>query len=321
MILRRANRRAMTNGKLQGWKVHRGTWPEWADSSTVRPVRVGKVQVGGGRPVVIAGPCAVESFEQTLEIARAVRDAGADMLRGGAFKPRTSPYSFQGLGERGLEILAEVRERTGLPVVTEVMDTRRVELVAAYADAIQIGTRCMQNFPLLIEVGKAGKPVLLKRGWSATLLEWLGSAEYIALQGNLDIIMCERGIRTSASEKRAHSILDVQAINSLRKHTFLPVIADPSHATGVSTLVPSASLAALAAGADGMLVEVIGEHTERGSVLCDGHQAIRPHVLRSLVAAWHGAGSRESGDGVLRDVSNRFANPPAKPESRPPHLS
>ena len=274
--------------KSQPWKVHRTTWPEWTDAGTTRPVHVRNVVVGGERPTIIAGPCAVESFEQTLEIALEVREAGGDMLRGGAFKPRTSPYSFQGLGEKGLEILAEVRDRTGLPVVTEVMDTRRVDLVAQYADVLQIGSRSMQNFPLLIEAGRSGKPILLKRGWSSTIEEWLGAAEYIAVQGTLDIILCDRGIRTFSMGEYARSTLDVNVVMALQQRTFLPVLVDPSHAAGDANLVPRTALAALGAGAHGMLIEVIGEHTERCSTLCDGDQSIRPTVLKSLVAAWHG---------------------------------
>ena len=264
-------------------KVLRTSSPEWAAGRALRPVRVGDVAFGGDRPVVIAGPCAVESLEQTLEIARACRDAGADLLRGGAFKPRTSPYSFQGLGLGGLEILAEARAETGLPVVTEVMDPRLVDLVASYADMLQIGSRNMQNFPLLIEVGKSGKPVLLKRGWSSTLEEWLGAAEYIAAQGNLDIVLCERGIRTFSQGEYGRNTLDLNVIEAVRELTFLPLIVDPSHATGRADRVPPASKAAIAAGADGLIIEVIAETTEVGNVLCDGEQSIRPTALRPIV--------------------------------------
>ncbi len=264
-------------------KVYRETWPEWKDNSEIQPVRVGPVTVGGKRPTFIAGPCAVESREQTLEIAEAVREAGADMLRGGAYKPRSNPYSFQGLGEKGLEILAEARDRTGLPVVTEVMDPRLVDLVAGYADVLQVGSRSMQNFPLLIEVGKSLKPVLLKRDWSATLEEWLGSAEYIAAQGNLDIILCERGIRTFTMGEYNRNTLDLNVLPVLRQRTFLPVIADPSHATGDASLVPPAGRAALAAGAHGLIIEVIGTHSDRLQARCDSAQGIRPPVLRELI--------------------------------------
>jgi len=247
-------------------------------------VRVGSVAFGGGRPVFIGGPCTVESREQTLEIARAVRDAGGDMLRGGAYKPRTNPYSFQGLREKGLEILAEARERTGLPVVTEVMDPRLVDLVGQYADVLQVGSRSMQNFPLLVEVGRSGKPVLLKRGFSATLDEWLGAAEYIAAEGNLDIILCERGIRTFAMQEYSRNTLDLTVLGVLRRRTFLPVIVDPSHATGDADLVPAASRAALAAGADGLIVEVIASESDRSQIRCDGRQGIRPAVFHELTA-------------------------------------
>ncbi|MFH0944452.1 MAG: 3-deoxy-7-phosphoheptulonate synthase [Planctomycetota bacterium] len=276
--------------------VERANSPEWKDCLRTRPVRVGSVSVGGNRPVMIAGPCAVESREQTLEIADQVLAAGADMLRGGAFKPRTNPHCFQGLGEKGLEILAEARERTGLPVVTEVMDPRLVEMVARYADVLQIGSRSMQNYPLLIEVGKAGKPVLLKRGFSATLEEWLGSAEYIALQGNLDIILCERGIRTFSMDEYSRNTLDLNVIPALRGKTFLPVIADPSHATGDARFVLPAGLAAIAAGAVGLIVETIGESTPRSEILCDQKQGIRPDQLRRLVAQVHALGGDQFED-------------------------
>src|SRR5690606_25375567 len=200
------------------------------------------------------GPCSVESRDGLLEAADAVRAAGAGMIRGGAFKPRTSPYSFQGLGEEGLRYLAEAREATGLPVVTEVMDTRHVDLVASYADVLQVGARNMQNFPLLSELGRAGKPVLLKRGLSATLSELLMAAEYVMAQGNGSVILCERGIRTYETATR--NTLDVSAIPVLKRETHLPVIVDPSHAAGRAELVQPLALAAIAAGADGLLVEV-----------------------------------------------------------------
>jgi 3-deoxy-7-phosphoheptulonate synthase len=254
----------------------------------IRPVRVGNVEFGGNRPILIAGPCAVESREQTLEIAKHVRDAGGDMLRGGAFKPRTSPYSFQGLGERGLEILAEAREVTGLPVVTEVMDPRLVDLVGQYADMLQIGSRNMHNYPILIEAGKSGKPVLLKRGWSATLQEWLYAAEYVALQGNLDIVMCERGIRTFSRGEYNRNTIDLNVVPALRAQTFLPIIVDPSHATGDDELVPPIAKAALAVGADGLIIEVLDHHIDRARVKCDGAQSIRPPALEEIVreARW-----------------------------------
>lgn len=246
-------------------------------------VHVGDVEIGGERPVIMAGPCAVESREQTLEIAKAVQAAGADMLRGGAYKPRTSPYSFQGLGEKGLEILAEARAETGLPIVTEVIDPRLVEQVGRYADMLQIGSRSMQNFPLLVEVGQYGKPVLLKRGMAATLEEWLCAAEYIAHQGNLNIVLCERGVRTALSGNYDRFTLDLDVIRPTREATFLPVIVDPSHSTGSSRMVPSAARAACAYGAQGLIIEVIGEHTDRTTIQCDGKQGIRPAVLEELI--------------------------------------
>ena len=276
------------SGTSKSLLVERQGRSEWKDSRDSRPVQVGPVSVGVGRPVVIAGPCAVESRAQTLEIAQQARDAGADMLRGGAFKPRTNPYSFQGLGERGLEILAEARERTGLPVVTEVMDPRLVELVASYADVLQIGSRSMQNYPLLIEAGKAGKPVLLKRGFCATLEEWLGSAEYVALQGTLEIILCERGIRTFSLDEYTRNTFDLNVIPALRERTFLPVIVDPSHATGNARYVLPASLGAIAAGASGLIIETIGETTRRSEIQCDREQGIRPAELSHLVSRVHG---------------------------------
>jgi 3-deoxy-7-phosphoheptulonate synthase len=254
-----------------------------------RPVRVSGVTFGGPDPVVIAGPCAVESREQTLAIARAVKDAGADCLRGGAYKPRTSPYDFQGLAEEGLQILAEARRETGLPVVTEVMDPRLVPLVASVADMLQIGSRSMQNFPLLVEIGKTRKPVLLKRGMCANLEEWLCAAEYIALGGNLDIVLCERGVRSSWAAEYSRNTLDLNVLIPTRQRTILPVIADPSHSTGDAQLVPWAARAAVAAGAQGLIIEVIGEETCVDGVLCDGFQSVRPSVLRRIVEEVRGS--------------------------------
>jgi 3-deoxy-7-phosphoheptulonate synthase len=251
--------------------------------AATRIVRVGGVEFGGPRPAIIAGPCAVESREQTLEVARAVAAAGADMLRGGAYKPRTSPYDFQGLRRAGLEILAEARAETGLPVVTEVLDPRRVEEVCAFADCLQIGARNMQNFPLLVEVGRAGKPVLLKRHWAATLEEWLCAAEYVAAQGNLDVILCERGIRTFTRGEYDRSTLDVNVVPAAQRATFLPVIVDPSHATGASEFVPAASAAAMGSGAHGLIIEVIAEGADQAEALCDGRQSIRPSALAEIV--------------------------------------
>jgi 3-deoxy-7-phosphoheptulonate synthase len=243
--------------------VSRETSPE----PTVIQVR-GR-RIGGGHFGFIAGPCTVESREQTLETARAVSDAGASMLRGGAFKPRTSPYSFKGLGMRALEILAEAREETGLPLVTELMDPRHVEPVIATTDVVQIGARNMQNFFLLSEVGRGDKPVLLKRGPSASIQELLMAAEYILKEGNPRVILCERGIRTFESSTRY--TLDISAIPVLQEETHLPVIVDPSHAAGRRELVPALARAAVAAGADGIIVEV---HPSPETALCDAPQLI-----------------------------------------------
>jgi len=242
-------------------------------------VKVGNVVFGGEKVVVIAGPCAVESREQLITVAKAVKKAGADMLRGGAFKPRTSPYSFQGLEEEGLKLLAEAREETGLPFVTEVVNPRDIELVASYADMLQIGARNMQNFTLLREVGACGKPVLLKRGLAATIEEWLMAAEYIISAGNWNVVLCERGIRTFETFTR--NTLDVSAVPAVKSLSHLPIIADPSHATGKSKLVTAVSLGAVAAGADGLLIEV---HPCPSEALSDGPQSITPEEFDSLMA-------------------------------------
>ncbi|HOL06164.1 MAG TPA: 3-deoxy-7-phosphoheptulonate synthase [Syntrophorhabdaceae bacterium] len=223
----------------------------------------------GSRFCVIAGPCSVENEKQTIETAIAVKNAGADMIRGGAFKPRTSPYAFQGLGLRGLKILKKAKAETGLPIVTEVIDTRDVPWVSEYADVLQIGARNMQNFSLLKEVGKARKPVLLKRGMNSTIEEWLYCAEYILNEGNPQVILCERGIRTFETYTR--NTLDISSIPSLRGLTHLPVIVDPSHASGKATLVPHLSYAAVAAGADGLIVEV---HIKPEDAICDKNQTL-----------------------------------------------
>jgi len=233
-------------------------------------VEIGGVPVGPGHFTVMAGPCAVESEEQTMAAARAVKEAGARILRGGAYKPRTSPYDFQGLGEDGLKILAAAREETGLPVVTEARTTRHVAKVTEYADAIQIGARNMQNFDLLKEAGRAGLPVLLKRGFASTIEEWMKAAEYIASVGNLDIILCERGIRTFESELRFTQDLSVIPVVNQMSH--LPVIVDPSHASGIRSVVAPVSRASMAVGADGLLIEV---HPDPESALCDGPQQLR----------------------------------------------
>jgi len=234
-------------------------------------VNVNGIKIGGNEIVIMAGPCAVESEEQLRETARNVRSHGASMLRGGAFKPRTSPYSFQGLGLDGLEMLARASKETGMPVVSEVMDTRQVETVARYADMLQIGSRNMQNFPLLKEAGLTSKPILLKRGMMATIDEYLYAAEYLLSQGNTQVVLCERGIRTFESSTRY--TLDLNAIPVLKQRTHLPVIVDPSHGTGERSLVPTMARASIAAGADGLLVEV---HYRPEDAMCDGSQSLYP---------------------------------------------
>lgn len=239
-------------------------------------VRVGNVKVGHGF-TIIAGPCSVESEEQMLETARAVKEAGADMLRGGAFKPRTSPYAFQGLGLRGLKILEKARDETGLPIVTEVIDTRDVSWVCEYADVLQIGARNMQNFSLLKEVGKANKPILLKRGMYSTIEEWLNCAEYILNDGNPDVILCERGIRTFETYTR--NTLDLSSVPAVKELTHLPVITDPTHGTGRISLIEPMSLASVACGADGIIVEV---HRNPPEALSDKEQALTPPQFADL---------------------------------------
>jgi 3-deoxy-7-phosphoheptulonate synthase len=242
-------------------------------------IRVNGVSIGGETFVVMAGPCAVESREQLLQTAHAIKAAGATILRGGAFKPRTSPYSFQGLGFEGLQILASAREETGLPVVTEVMSPETVPLVASYADILQIGARNMQNYALLQAVGNAHKPVLLKRGMMSTIKELLMSAEYILSQGNNRVMLCERGIRTFETYTR--NTLDINAIPLLKKLTHLPVIVDPSHGAGLWELVPAVSRASMAAGADGLLIEV---HCHPERALSDGPQSLKPERFGDLMA-------------------------------------
>jgi 3-deoxy-7-phosphoheptulonate synthase len=232
-------------------------------------IRVGGVPIGPGTVTLIAGPCAVETPLQTLEAAQMAKAAGATLLRGGAYKPRTSPYAFQGLGEAGLRILADVREQTGLPIVTEVVDAHDVELVASYADMLQVGTRNAQNFALLQAVGGIGKPVMLKRGMNATIEEWLMAAEYIAQRGNLDIVLCERGIRTFETATR--NTLDVSAVPLAQRLSHLPVIIDPSHSGGHRDLVLPLTRAAIAVGADGVIIDV---HPHPEQALCDGPQAL-----------------------------------------------
>lgn len=258
-------------------------------------IKVGNVAIGGNEIVVMAGPCAVETRDQVLSTARAVKEAGANILRGGAFKPSTSPYNFRGLGEEGLKLLAEARQETGLPLITEVLTPNDVELVAKYADILQIGARNMQNFSLLDEVGKARRPVMLKRGMSATIQEWLLAAEYILAQGNSNVILCERGIRTF--ENYTRNTTDISAVPIIHKLSHLPVIVDPSHGTGKWYLVTPVALAAVAAGADGLMIEV---HPTPDSALKDGAQSLNFErfkqlmvQLKSLTAAiGRGSGNR-----------------------------
>jgi 3-deoxy-7-phosphoheptulonate synthase len=244
-------------------KVSRNSKPE----ATI--VEVAGIRFGGHGIVIIAGPCAIENREQLMETSKAVTAGGARILRGGAFKPRSSPYNFQGLGEEGLKLLAVARKESGLPVITEVMDTRQIELVSGYADILQIGSRNMHNYPLLKEAGLSGKPILLKRGMMATIEEFLLSAEYILNQGNDKVILCERGIRTFETSTR--NTLDLSAVPMLKHLSHLPVIVDPSHGTGLRWMVPIMAKAAIAAGADGLIMEV---HYRPEDAICDGHQSL-----------------------------------------------
>ncbi|MGF0127542.1 3-deoxy-7-phosphoheptulonate synthase [Selenomonas bovis] len=241
-------------------------------------VDVAGVKIGDGTPVVMSGPCAVESREQLFEAADIVKKAGAQFLRGGAYKPRTSPYSFQGLEEQGLKFLAEARERTGLKVVTEVTTVEAVDRVAAYADMLQVGARNMQNFGLLKAVGKAGKPVLLKRGLAATIDEWLNAAEYIMNEGNPDVVLCERGIRTYETYTR--NTLDLSAVAAVKHLSHLPIIVDPSHGTGKWRMVQPMAYAAIAAGADGLMIEM---HPNPAKALSDGPQSLTPEHFERVM--------------------------------------
>ncbi|MFY1827782.1 3-deoxy-7-phosphoheptulonate synthase [Myxococcus fulvus] len=241
-------------------------------------VRVGSVEVGGPGFVVMAGPCAVEGLEQVDRTAAAVAQAGAHVLRGGVFKPRTSPYAFQGMGEPGLHLLAEAGRRHGLPIISEVMETAQIPFMAESADILQVGARNMQNFSLLRALGKVRRPVLLKRGLSATVQEWLLAAEYVLEGGNEQVLLCERGIRTFETEMR--NTLDLAAVAWAKQRTHLPVIVDPSHATGLVDLILPMSLAAAAAGADGLLIEV---HPRPEQALCDGNQALTPERFQTLM--------------------------------------
>lgn len=249
---------------------------EFKNEDTV--IDIGGILVGGAHLVVMAGPCAVESKEQLLESAKIVKEAGAQFLRGGAYKPRTSPYSFQGLEEKGLELLAEAKVVTGLKIVTEVVDVQSVPTVSAYADVLQIGARNMQNFQLLKAVGKSGMPVLLKRGIAATINEWLHAAEYIMNEGNYNVMFCERGIRTF--EDYTRNTLDLSAVAALKNLSHLPVIVDPSHGTGVWKLVRPMAKAAVAGGADGLMIEV---HPNPAEALSDGNQSLTPDNFRALM--------------------------------------
>ena len=251
---------------------------EWKDEDTIITLDNGTV-IGGNEVVLMAGPCAVESEEQILTAARQMRAVGATVLRGGAFKPRTSPYSFQGLGEEGLRLLALAREETGLAVITEAVDPESLDLVERYADVIQIGARNMQNYPLLRRAGQARKPVLLKRGMSATITEWLLAAEYLLAEGNDQVILCERGVRSF--DTRTRNLLDLTAVPVARELSHLPVFADPSHGTGVRSKVAPMARAAVAAGADGLIVEV---HPDPAQALSDGAQSLYPEQFEQLVA-------------------------------------
>jgi len=249
---------------------------EARDADTV--VRIKNCSIGGGNLTIMAGPCAVESEEQLMTAARQVKAAGAQMLRGGAFKPRTSPYSFQGLEVEGLKILKAASQETGLPVITEVIDQRSLDMAVEYVDVLQVGARNMQNFHLLRAVGQTGMPVLLKRGMSATIEEWLMAAEYIMSEGNDKVILCERGIRTFETATR--NTLDLSAVPLIKRLSHLPIVVDPSHATGDRQLVMPMSLAAAASGADGIIVEM---HPEPGQALSDGPQSLYPEQLADLV--------------------------------------
>ncbi len=251
---------------------------EFHPASTVVDIR--GIKIGDGTPVVMAGPCAVESREQLLETAQLVKEGGAQFIRGGAYKPRTSPYAFQGLEEEGLKYLAEAREKTGLAVVTEVTVVEAVDTVAAYADLLQVGARNMQNFGLLKAVGRAGKAVMLKRGLAATIDEWLNAAEYIMNEGNPNVILCERGIRTYETYTR--NTFDISAIPAIKHLSHLPIIADPSHGTGKWRMIKPVSLASIAAGADGLIIEV---HPNPARALSDGPQSLTPENYRDLMAS------------------------------------
>lgn len=263
--------------------VSREAHPEYNKNEGTMVIDVCGVKVGGPKPIIIAGPCAVESLEQTLKIAHAIKEAGADMLRGGAYKPRTSPYDFQGLGEEGLKILDEARKQTGLPIVTEVMESSKVDIVAQYADVLQIGARNMQNFNLLEAVGKQSKPVLLKRGGANTVTEWLCAAEYIAMNGNNNIILCERGVKGSSVQGSDRNPPDFGGMYNAKKHTYLPILFDPSHSTGDRDMILPASLSGIAYGANGLIIEIVRAGEEACNVKCDYKQSIEPDKLKQIV--------------------------------------
>lgn len=248
---------------------------EYKKENTI--IKVGNTQIGGDNFTIIAGPCAIESEEQLLDIAKKVKNSGAHILRGGAFKPRTSPYSFQGLGKEGLKLLKKASKETGLPTITEVMDTKDLKLVEEYADILQIGSRNMQNFVLLKEVGKSKKPVMLKRGFMSSIQEFLLAAEYILKEGNPNVILCERGIRTF--ETLTRNTLDLSAIPIIKKMSHLPIIIDPSHATGRRDLINPMTKAAVVVGANGVMIEV---HNNCEKALCDGNQSISPQEFSNL---------------------------------------
>ncbi len=241
-------------------------------------VKLGDVEIGGKEVIFMSGPCSVENREQIVSIANAVKKAGAKVLRGGAFKPRTSPYSFQGLGVDGLKLLAEAREATGLPIITEIMDTKDLEVIEKYADCLQVGARNMQNFALLKEVGRSKLPVMLKRGMSATIKDMLMSAEYILSEGNFNVLLCERGIRTFETYTR--NTLDLNAVPVLKAETHLPVVVDPTHGIGLHPFIPAMALASVAAGADAIMVEV---HNSPEMAKSDGEQALLPDEFTDLV--------------------------------------
>ena len=268
-------------------------------------VRVGEVDIGGAQPAIIAGPCAVESLQQTMEIAEIVASTGVKLFRGGAFKPRTSPYAFQGLGEDGLKILAEARDRFGLSIVTELLDTDTADLVEGYADVLQVGARNMQNFSLLRRVGQARKPVLLKRGMSATLDELLLAAEYIMAEGNYNVILCERGVRTFADHTR--NTLDLSIVPAVQNRSHLPIIVDPSHGTGKRHKVIPLARASIAAGADGIMVEV---HNHPEKALSDGPQALLPEMFKQLVEEVHAIHR------VIQEAEHRASGEPAAAPSQ-----